>query len=687
MNQIISTLDRAPKLNPNLKRVSIQKPALLKKEHILFLESVFKNRTPCLTVYDRDLDGSTGLAGGVYASNAGTLHENWYHSYSWSKAETKGHTFGVSIDQIRHFYESKTIPFDSEVVIFTVDNGATASPVIKQAKIEYPNIKFFITDHHRSTDDTEEVADYFIDPTDEYIKGKNEWILFKDPETGEEFESHVSGGMLWNMILKEIRFLFRNYNQRELLKATKSEIEQRESILESIKSGDKSLPHQLLKELPISNNGKGPVIDKRPENEDFHTRVGLMSQYCDMITYGPDWEESFRVNLRNGNLQQLPIFKIVTDAVYSPINYQTGELELGMVSKNWIECFKEKIRQVSSIFNATKRLDFLLKNDEFERTLIATELNMEELDLIKLERITNENDPETLVEKLNSWNQVVKNELERNCPSVIVGELSHLKYVYLFGLLEIDKSSYRVLSKVIINLGLIKNGMLKLNKPQREETSQIQFFYTENSLMRGITSITCFIEKRLPVLFNLAPSGFDEGGNIMISGSYRSDIAEVFDLFNSKEFEYGRIRLAGHSKAAGATFTFNPENKNKFFEELNESVEGLISDLEIELMEREEITFNDILEAEKHILNNQNYYVFSEPLIFKIKTKDLIDNNKVKLKTAKTGKIYISHPIKGRKIDLLGFDMENIKDYEELTVEITVDPKASIPRIKVAINY
>lgn len=632
MNPIQKTLAVTKLKDYNVK--DIAKPALLSQDHLDFIKKIVDDKTPVLVVYDRDTDGTTGMAGGLHASNTGTLPPSWNHTYAWGashfssdtsedKKESSG-TFGVSTEQINHFYETNSFPSDKEVVIFTVDNGATSELVQVQAKKDFPNIKFFVTDHHLSTDNTRTESDYFIDPSDDYNKNLSDWVAFTDKDTETTTESHVSGGMLWNLILKEIGF-------------------------------DKKYPeytgvreHRLL-------------MDNPDLPHDFHYRCGLLSQWCDLISFGPDFEECFRVHLKNGNLPQLPIFKHVQSLEWS-----------GMTDENWAPCFREKVRKVSSIANTTKRLDFLLDSDDFQNTLDATGVDLTSLD---------KKYDGSLSETLKKWNSQVSEQLKKQFPSLELGDLPPLKYVYLF---NIHESSPEMMS-IIAELADIKNALLKLNDYSKNSLENTQFFFTENPKMRGITSIKCFIEKDRPVLFNLSPDDYVDG-MLSMKGSYRSDIPEMFEAFNDSDLKYGSVKLQGHSQAAGATFTFKDGDKDKFFNEVDDLVTIMINETNYTPTLPELITYDDIEDTVDELINNQNYYVFSTPLKFAISKSDLIEDNNMEVKESKkSGMKYLSNKDFRANIATLGFNMDRFDDQEHLIVELSVIPNRNSPMVQIAI--
>lgn len=613
----------------------ITKDPILGNNELSFISDIIKKKTPVLVVCDRDTDGTTGLAGGLFASNNGTLPDSWKHTYSWGssdistnesedKKESSG-TFGVSTEQIKHFYKTNDFTDDQEVVIFTVDNGATSELVQKQAKKDFPNIKFFITDHHLSTDNTRSQSDYYVNPSDDFNKNRSDWVLYSDDATGDIQESHVSGGMLWNLILREITF----NNKHPDYTGTRN--------------------HQILAFDP-----------KNPLN--FHYRCGLFSQWCDLITFGKDLEECFRVHLKNGNLQQLPIFKHVQSLEWS-----------GMTKDNWVSCFREKVRKVSSIANTTKRLDFLLDSDDFQGTLDATGIDLSAL---------NKKYDGSLSETLKKWNSTVSDQLKIHFPSLELGALPPLKYVYLFNIHEGDPE----MMEIIAELADIKNAMLKLNDYSKNSLENTQFFFTENPTMRGITSIKCFIEKDRPVLFNLSPNDYNDG-IITLKGSYRSDIAELFDLFNNTDLKYGSVTLQGHSKAAGATFTFKDDEKDLFYQEVDELVSATILKTNYTETQPRIITYDDIEDTVTELIENQNYYVFSEPLKFAIKYSDLITDNDIEVKESKkTGMHYVSHKDFRGNIATLGFNMDELTDNDYLIVELSVIPNRNTPMVQVSVQ-
>jgi hypothetical protein len=633
MNPIQKALNVEKLTDYNVKDVT--KPAVLNSEHLDFINEIIDNETPVLVVYDRDTDGTTGMAGGLYASNIGTLPPSWHHTYAWGssdisdnqsedKKESSG-TFGVSTEQVRHFFDSKSIPNDSEVVIFTVDNGATSELVQKQLKKDFPNIKFFITDHHLSTDNTRKESEYFVNPSDDYNKSISDWVAYTDKESGNITESHVSGGMLWNLILRELAF-------------------------------DKKYPeYQGIREHRILD-----YVDNNPMN--FHYSCGLFSQWCDLITFGPDFEECFRIHLQNGNLQKLPIFKHVQSLEWS-----------GMSQENWVSCFREKVRKVASISNTTKRLDFLLDSPDFQATLDSTGIELDGL---------NKKYDGSLSETLKKWNSEVAEQLKIHFPSLELGGLPPLKYVYLFNIHE----STPEMMEIIKELADIKNAMLKLNDYSKNSLENTQFFFTENPKMRGITSIKCFIEKDRPVLFNLSPDSFNDD-ELTLKGSYRSDIAELFDAFNTSKFKYGTIQLQGHSKAAGATFTFKDEDKAKFYGEIDDLVTETMNKVNYAPQQLDLISYSDIEDTVDELISNQNYYVFSQPLKFVMRADDLIEDNNVEVKTSKkSGMQYISHKDYRSNIATQGFNVDKFEDNEFVVVELSVIPNRTTPMVQIALQ-
>lgn len=613
----------------------ITKKQLLDHEHLSFISNIIKNKTPVLVVYDRDTDGTTGMAGGLYASKNGVLPPSWKHTYAWgksdftdevdeSKKESSG-TFGVSTQQIKHFYDSNKLESDAEVVIFTVDNGATSELVQKQAKKDFPNIKFFITDHHLSTDNTRGVSDYFIDPSDDFNKNISDWITYTDSSSGNTFESHVSGGMLWNLILKEITFdqKFPDYTGKR--------------------------EHRLL-----LNNPQNP--------HDFHYKCGLLSQWCDLITFGPDFEQCFRHNLQNGNLASLPIFKHVQSLEWS-----------GMSDANWEQCFRDKIRKVSSIANTTKRLDFLLDSDDFQSTLDSMGVDLTDLD---------KKYDGSLSETLKKWNSQISDQLSKHFPSLELGDLPPLKYVYLFNIHDSDIE----MMNIITELADIKNALLKLNEYTKTSLNDTQFFFTQNPTMRGITSIKCFIEKDRPVLFNLSPNDYD-AGTVTLKGSYRSDLPQMFEVFNNTNFKYGTVNLQGHSQAAGATFTFAENHEADFYNEIDVAVSDAIKKHDFTPDTPELITYEEIEDTTDELIANQNYYVFSDPLKFAISKDDLIDDNNIEIKESKkSGMLYISHKDYRANISTLGFNMDRFDDLEHLIVELSVIPNRKTPMVQITVQ-
>ncbi len=632
MDEIKKALLSAKKLPPNTLPNSVVRQALLQPEHIRFITRLSVESIPTLTIYDRDLDGTTGLAGGIKASENKTLHKNWFHTYAWSHANSRSSTFGASVDQIRHFYTSLNLPPDAEVVIFTVDNGSNSSLVITEARKEFKNIKFFITDHHKSKDNTQELADFYINPTDLFYKNKSDWILFEDQE------SHVSGGMLWNLILKEINF----------------HLHAKPKLIQKISTQMKSASQPELKKLsatldklssnpPVTHN----ILTTSPTDE--HMRLGLISQYCDLITFAADWEQSIRVNIFNNNIQKTPIFQMVNNEPASK----------GMTNETWRFAFKDKIQRVSSIFNTIKRLDFLLSRHDFEKTLLATGLDI---------------DVQAIASKLNSHNDLIGKQLSLSYPSLIVGNLPFIKYAYLFAL--IDGSPEK--SKVIADLAYIKKTLYEKNAYSEYITDNMQFYFTENPLLSGLTSIASSIGKRSPVLFNLHPSGPNQ-----FSGSYRSDIASLYDIYNSKKFKHGSISLIGHNKAAGVTLKFTAASRDLFFAELEEEIVFTPKQLT-------SITLNEILSNQQFIIENQNFYVFSQKLLFRINKSQLIDENNVKIKTSKLGNRYISHNINGTNLFIQDFSPETqsakIDENGDIVVLISVGVNNGEPKIIISVS-
>lgn len=643
MNNIDKALDVSKLSDPLVEDIS--RDALLGSEEKEFILDIIQRRVPVLVVYDRDTDGTTGLVGGLHASNEGVLPESWKHSYSWSKGDrgrnvpvqevaeqdsdedegSSGGTFGVSKDQIVEFLESEGQGPDVEAVIFTVDNGATTEGVQREIKKIYPNVKFFITDHHISTDNTREVSDFYVNPSDDYNKGVSEWTVFTNPESGNQEESHVSGGMLWNLILKEISFHVRNPNSGAVPK------------------------HQLILDNP----------------DDFHIRAGLLSQWCDLITYSADWEESFRVNLENGNLQKLPIFKYVKSLEWS-----------GMTDENWVQTFRDRIRKVSSVINTTKRLDFLITNDDYAGTIEETGIDV---------AVLNKKFKPTLVDMLTEYNDIVDKELKKDFPSLHLGELAPLKYVYVYALKD---SSNPKIMEIIEKLAELKNFLMKENDYEVGLMNSTQFFFTENPIMRGITSIRSFIDKERPVLFNMAPSGFDEGSELeLMRGSYRSDLDSLFSIINNHEFKNGTLKLMGHERAAGAEISFKPGERDLFYKEIDDLVSDTIINENYKEPKLLSVTYEDIKSSAENIIKNQNYYVFSTPMTFNMKVDDLITNNDIETKTSKnTGTEYINNKDYKNNISVLGFNLGEYEDEYDVDVEISVIPNRNKPMVQVMVR-
>ena len=643
MNNIDKTLDVVKLSNPGVEDIS--RDSLLKEEHVDFITDIIKREVPVLVVYDRDTDGTTGLVGGLHASQNGILPKSWRHSYSWSNGDrgrnvpvikdptqegdedegSSGGTFGASKDQIVAFFESNKLEAEAEAVIFTVDNGATTETLQQEVKAIYPNVKFFITDHHISTDRTREVSDFYINPSDDYNKGISNWATFTNAETGNVEESHVSGGMLWNLILKEISFYVKNPEAKGKPK------------------------HQLILDNP----------------DDFHTRAGLLSQWCDLITYSADWEESFRVNLENGNLQKLPIFKYVKSLEWS-----------GMTDENWVQTFRDRIRKVSSVINTTKRLDFLITNDDYEGTLKETGLDME---------ILNKKFKPSLVDVLTEYNEIVKVELEKDFPSIHLGELAPLKYIYIYA---IKDSSNPKIMEIIEKLAELKNFLMKVNDYSMESMESTQFFFTENPIMRGITSIRSFIDKDRPVLFNMAPSGYDDAtGMELMRGSYRSDLESLFSTINDYEFKNGTLKLMGHERAAGSEITFKPGDRDLFYKEIDELVTKTIEKENYQEPKLLNVTYEDVKNSADNIIQNQNYYVFSPPMKFNMTVADLITKNGIETRTSKnTGTEYINNKDYKGNVSVLGFNLGEYEDDYIIETEISVIPNKNKPMVQIMVR-
>jgi hypothetical protein len=603
----------------------ITKDALLKDDEILFIKDIIEREVPVLVIYDRDTDGTTGMAGGVHASNEGVLPKSWNHSYSWGKTpgEEGGSsgTFGASSEQILEFFKKNDLDDNAEVVVFTVDNGSSCENTIIETKKVHPNVKFFITDHHLSNDKSREVADFFLNPSDDFDKGLSDWVVFEDNENSVTEESHESGGMLWNLILREIKFHKSNTDP------------------------DKKPKHQLTLDNP----------------DDFHMRTGLMSQWCDMITYAADFEESFRVNLKNGNLQKLPIFKYVKSLEWS-----------GMTDENWETSFREKIRKVSSIANTTKRLDFLLSSNDFE-----TSINEMAIDTSSLDKKYDG----SLVETFKKWNAIVKKEIQDNHPSIEVGDITYLKYAYLFNIIEGNSE----ITEIIAELADIKNKLMRLNDYQKQSKESVQFFFTKNPTMRGITSISGFIEKDRPTLFNMSPDDFNDG-IITLKGSYRSESEGLFEFLNNETFDNGSIKLQGHSKAAGVTIKCKEDEIDNFYTEIDEKVTSFLEKVNFKEEELVEISYQDVKQSVKEVISNQNYYVFSDKMEFKMKLSDIIDSSNSEIKVSKKGSKYVSGKDFRNNISVLGFNMDNVKDDDFVDVEISVIPNRNKPMIQINIG-
>jgi len=624
-NPIIKALE-VPKLKENVSEKEITRPAILGDKEREFLKDIISRDVPVLVVCDRDTDGTTGLSGGLYASNTGVLPKSWKHTYSWGSSDLEGgssSTFGVSTEQIEYFYEKNNLSEEDELVVITVDNGSTSGSVQTQLKKKFKNIKFMVTDHHLSTDNTREISDFFVNPTDDHDKGLRDWVVFENNDTNEIQQSHVSGGMLWNLILKEISFATSNPDSTQ------------------------SPKHQLIRDNP----------------EDFHMRAGLLSQWCDLITFGADWEQAFRVNLKNGNLQKLPIFKHIKALEWS-----------GMTDENWEKSFRNKIRKVSSIINTTKRLDFLLDTEDFEKAVSSMNIDMTDLD---------KSHEGSLEKTLMTWNIEVREELEEKFPSLDMGTLSPLKFVYLFA---IHEGSDRMM-EIMDSLAKLKNTLMNINEFDKNSLSNTQFFYTKNPYMRGITSIRCFIDKNRPVLFNMSPEDYSDG-KITLKGSFRSDLEEVFDELNASDLKHGSIKLQGHYKAAGATMVIDEGSEDLFYEELNDKISSVIEKENYKDPEREEVSYADIIEASESIINDNNFYVFSQPLKFKIKVKELIDDNNVEVRVSKkTGQEYISHKDYSDNISMLGFSLPKDMEPESyLEIELSSIPNRNRNMVEVLIQ-
>ena len=240
--------------------------------------------------------------------------------------------------------------------------------------------------------------------------------------------------------------------------------------------------------------------------------------------------------------------------------------------------------------------------------------------------------------------------------------------------------------EIIEKLAELKNFLMKVNDYSMESMESTQFFFTENPIMRGITSIRSFIDKDRPVLFNMAPSGYDEStGMELMRGSYRSDLESLFSTIN--EFKNGTLKLMGHERAAGSEISFKPGDRDLFYKEIDELVTKTIEKENCQEPKLLNVTYEDVKNSADNIIQNQNYYVFSPPMKFNMTVADLITKNGIETRTSKnTGTEYINNKDYKGNVSVLGFNLGEYEDDYIIETEISVIPNKNKPMVQIMVR-